>query len=344
MSLDSAQKAEIKTFVDELSNKKEQLTPHEQQVVVNAVKGYLDSDRDLVPKEETLIKKTAKHYNLLISVLACTIFGTIAALAWTTYKSIETGIDKEIATITQEAREDARKKNKVFMEETRVSFHIFQRENKEEAKETIDYAKRKTKEYKEYTDKLFRELLESYKKVQIALSRIEVTEENARKTTGGLEKTLADVDKTLTDAKKLNRELVKTTNNLNQKAELVEKYDGLFKTLENGNDQLRFEKNKNKNQYYFQVGELLFVWGKKKISNDGTTVVEIDDRRFSSQNEMTISVTGCDFKGKYKGYPYVKDIKQNGFTCQFVQGPGKHNYLEKKEFYYMVVGEAAPGS
>ena len=141
MSLDSAQKVVIKQFVDELANKKEQLTLHEQQVVVNAVKYYLDSDRDLVPKEETLIKKTAKRYNWFISVLAGAIFGTMAALAWFTIENIKQKAETEVVIITAAIK-------KAVMEDLKP----FQEKSKKEITETIDYANRRTKEYKEYTD------------------------------------------------------------------------------------------------------------------------------------------------------------------------------------------------
>ena len=341
MSLDSAQKTEIKTFVDELSKKKEQLTLHEQQVVVNAVKGYLDSDRDLAPKEETLIKNTAKRYNWFISVLACAMFGTIAALAWTTYKNIENNAKMEF--------------NDIIID-TNTRFEQEIKKANKKVKEVTDYAEGKTKDYKEYTDKaidgarstidkLFSELVKSHKDVQVESGQIKMTKKRTQKTMNELERTLDDVDKLLDIAEEVKAKLDKTTKNLNHKAELVEKYDGLFKTLEKGNDQLTFGSSKNKNQHYFQIGELLFVWGKEKINKNGTTVVEIEDRRFSSKDEMTVSVTGYDFKGQEKGYPYVKEITPNSFICRFVKGwLDKTDYLEEKEFYYMALGKAAIGN
>ena len=130
MSLNSEMREEIRDYLDILQKNKEQLTKDEQELIREEIEEYLNRDRELQPKEERLIKKVTKSYNIFIGIFAViTIFVSIGVVSiWKSISEEKKSISVEKAI--QKAVKDAKNEMQEAIKSTRKEIQELEKESR----------------------------------------------------------------------------------------------------------------------------------------------------------------------------------------------------------------------
>ena len=350
MSLNSEMREEIRDYLDMLQRNKEQLTKDEQELIREEIEKYLKRDRELQPKEERLIKKVTKSYNIFISIIAVIgILFSIGAISisnhlYTKWKSIsvEKAI-KQAEIVTENTIKEAIKSTKKDIQELK-------KEAGRQLGVALNDARSETNNYKKFAIESMATLNDRFRDIsENVFRRVAEVEEltdkliELRNESEVLERGL--------DAKLEKSEQMSTTLNdlleeLKDESKLVNEFEDLFEILRSkDSSQLIFRTYPDKNQCSFGIGELLIVFGRGENDRKGNwRKVDFGERKFNSTNEMFLSVTGID-KNK-ESYAIVKGVTEAGFSYKFLRKKsGRRGYhsVGRARFNYLAIGKAAPG-
>lgn len=349
MSLNSEMREEIRGYLDKLQKNKEQLTKDEQELIREEIGKYLNRDRELQPKEERLIKKAAKSYNIFISIIAA--IGILVSIGVISiWKSIS--VEKESIAVEkaiQKAKKDTENAIKEAIKSTRKDIRELEEEAGKQLVVALEDARNETNSYKKFAiesmaalNDRFRDISENVfsKAAEVKQLTDELIE--LRTSSGELERSL---NAKLEKSEQMSTTLKDLLEKLKDESELVEEYEDLFGILRSkDSNQLVFRTDADKNQCSFGIGELLIVFGRGENDRKGNwRKVDFGERKFNSTNEMFLSVTGID--KNEKSYAIVKGVTKAGFSCKFlrkISGLSGYHNVGNARFNYMAIGKAAP--
>lgn len=348
MSLNSEMREEIRDYLDILQKNKEQLTKDEQKLIGEKIEKYLNRDRELRPKEERLIKKAAKRYNIFISIIAAIgILGSIGAISISSHLYMEwKSISMEKAI--KQAEKDTENAIKKAIKSTKEGIQELEKETDRQLEDALKDARNETNNYKNFAiesmaamNDRFRDIFEEVISEAAKADQLTVELIKLKNRSEDLEQGLnAKLEKSEQMSTRLNGLL----KELEDEDKLVNEFEDLFEILKSkDSNQLIFRKD-NEKQFSFGIGELLIVFGRDKNDRKGDTVnVDFGERKFNSKDEMFLSVNGIA-KNK-NSYAIVKGVNPAGFSCKFiskVSGLGGYNKVGNAHFNYIAIGKAAP--
>lgn len=332
------------------------MTKDKKNLIREEIKEYLNRDRELQPKEERLIKKVTKRYNIFIGIFA--VIGILVSIGvisiWKSIAVEKESISAEKKSISvekaiQTAVKDAKNEMQEAIESTRKDIQELEKKAGRQLAVALEDARSETNNYKNFAIESMTTLNDRF---------IDISEDVFDKAAGvkqltdeliELRNVSAKIENSLKDKLKKSEEMSTTLNGLleelEEESELVKKYEDLFGILRSkDSNQLVFRTYVDNKQCSFGIGELLIVFGRGKNDRKGNWVkVDFGEQKFNSNNEMFLSVTGIDKNDN--SYAIVKCVTQAGFSCKFlrkISGLGGYHKVGNARFNHMAIGKAAP--
>jgi hypothetical protein len=322
----------------------------EHDFIKETVNSYLDSDRELRPKEEKLVKQAVKKCNWYLSgLIALCLFiltGSGIMLIRTTKQDIIEDI-RETATV--ESMKISREiYNKLEKDYALLSEKV-RGEMSKELEDNVESVKNETSDLKNF---VMASLTELHQKSFALLG-------DTLKGRAKMENLNEDFEETKKEFKELKEEMVnyitageqtkenfqRIITDIENKNRTVNKYSSFFNLLDEANiEQLMVQTDDENQQKYFHLGELLIVWGQGKApkKGDGSRWTEIKFcKKFANPENIGLSLTP---KAK-DGYAVVKEVSDQGFSCTVMKGEFTQSdcYWNQK-FRYFAIGQAASES
>ena len=329
MELKSESKDDVINTVESHLRNREDLTSTEKKLLKNEIVSFLNTNRELLPNEERIIKKVAKQYNIfntiLVSVVALAAGGLISFFSY--------NFDKYIENFRTEQKLDSQAKNLKTEQETSKAIETG-------IEKALSDSKKKMDDYKDYAlgsmANLSKNTTDISNDLLMNVGRVETSKNKVDKLNDELDKQKKRAEDSIT-------QLGSLTNAIQKQDSLAKKYDWLFDMLENRNaSQLKVESNENQN--YFHIGELLVVWGKRRMKNSDWEKVEFP-QKFASDKNLGITVIPEQSNTKNPPYPIVRKLSRDGVEVRLTRRNSKNfkkKYIaEYKPFYYIAIGSAA---
>jgi len=157
-----------------------------------------------------------------------------------------------------------------------------------------------------------------------------------------------EIKNTIDTANNSINDLTKITKKIDKKSAILKKYSWLFDLLKNDNiNSLKIVKDQNSEQSYFQIGELLFIWGEGVTDAEKEwTKITFNKRKFLKDTDVAVLLLGCDLPARYedkKHYVMIKNAKSESFKCRLAYKDTLNplESLKKVKFDYIAVGKAS---
>lgn len=346
MNLTPDLKEQIRSFIIEMEEKKVDLREKERDFIKETVVSYLDSDRELRPKEEKLIKQTAKKCNWYLSGLIALCLFILTGGGIMLIKTTKHDIREDIK---ETANKESREIYNELETEYKLIFEKFKNEMNKEVQDNEIRLRQETYDLKNFVmhslEDINEKSLKFYETTAKEGARLEGLSEDIKKTETEFEELKLQLENWISEGKAKNADLEKIISDLDEKTEILTEYDELFSLLKEENvKQLTVETDQTKNQKYFRIGQLLIIWGQgkspKKRDDDKWTDIKFC-QKFAPRSDIGLSITP---RAK-DGFAVIKKVSDQGFTCTILKnesnGPG---CFWNEEFRYLAIGKAASES
>jgi len=301
------------------------LTNDEKEMVQGEIINFLNSSkRELLPNEERVIKKIAQKYNFFN-----TIFTIIAVLAGLGLITFTTNVLQEKAKLAAEKDLEALKKV------AQKDLKEIKKEAVEEVKTTLEEARNETNDYKKYARDLLMRLYKSSGEAETLSDKIKME-------INKINDIESKVELKTTEAKAKITDLDETLRAISKKEKILKDKKWIFDMLKDPSvNQLKIHKKEDEEQYSFNFGELLLVWGKGRTKpRDGWTDIHFN-QNFDNKNEMAICVIANGRDKEKAAYPVVRRVTEDMIEFRFVRkksGVKGYHDVNNVDYSYIAMG------